>query len=120
DVIAAMVGAECHLAGFGFSTRDTIDRMLDAVGDGVAHQVDEWVRNLLDDAVVEFGLAAGKVEFNLFSSGFRSITNSARKARSESSDGHHASGGEFILKVMSELCELVDVAFDAADESGEL
>ena len=87
---------------------------------GIANQVDERIGNLLNDVVVELGFAAGEVEFDLFSGGVRSVANGTREARVKRADGHHAGGSEFVLKVMSELGEFVDVTFDAIDVALEL
>jgi len=35
--------------------------------------------------------------------------------RIQRADGHHARGGEFVLQVMGEFGEVVDVAFHATD-----
>ena len=119
DVIAAVISAEGDFAWFGFAGAAR-RRELDAVGDGVADQVHERIGNLLDDVVVELGFVADEVEFDLLAGGLGGVANGARQAGIESADGHHARGGEFVLQVVRELGEFVDVAFDAADVAFEL
>ena len=75
---------------------------------------------MLNDVVVEFGFAAEEVEFDNFVRRMRRVANGSRKPRIERSDGHHSSGGDFVLQVVREFCELVDIAFDASDEPAEL
>src|SRR6266404_6106355 len=69
NVIAAMIGAEGNFAGFGLSGGAAFGAMLDAVSDGIAHEVHEWVGNLLNNVVVQLGFAAGELELNLLAGG---------------------------------------------------
>src|SRR5437016_2651728 len=74
DVIAAVIGSESDAADFGFVSFATAFRQLDSVSNGIPDQVDEGIRNLLNNVVVQFGFAAGKVEFHLLAGGFRGVT----------------------------------------------
>ena len=88
--------------------------------DGIANEVHERIGNLLNDVVVELGLVADEIEIDLFAGRNGGVANRARQARIEGADGHHAGGGEFVLQVVRELGEFVDVAFDASDVALEL
>src|SRR5262249_16655266 len=120
DVVAAMVRAKRNAAGFGFAGERAAVRRLDAVRDGIAHEVDERIGNLLNDVVVEFGFAAEEFEFDELAGGLSSVTHGSGKARIQCADWQHAGGGDFVLQVVSELGELVDIALDAANETAEL
>ena len=61
-----------------------------------------------------------KSSSTFFFGGFGGVANGAREQGIESADGHHARGGDFVLEVVGELGELVDVAFDAIDVALEL
>src|SRR5437879_2964921 len=102
-----MIGAQGDFAGFRLSSGAALGGMLDAVSDRITHEVDERIGNLLDDVVVQLGFAAGEIKLDLFAGGGGSIPYRARQARIEGADGHHASGGEFILQVVRELGEFV-------------
>ena len=88
--------------------------------DGVAHEVNQRIGNVLDDVVVELGLRAFEHKLDGLAGGLRGVADRARKARIEIADGHHARGGDFILQVVRELREFVDIGIDAAHETFEL
>src|SRR5438876_11300130 len=69
-VVAAMVSAHRHVAHFALARMVAIFAALQAVGHGIAHQVDERIGYLLDDVVVEFGLCVGLSEFSMPVAGF--------------------------------------------------
>src|SRR5438445_13240700 len=117
DVITAVIGTESDTADFGFVSFAAAFRQFDSVSNGIPDQVDEGIRNLLNDVVVQFGFAAGKVEFHLLAGGFRGVTNGARQSRIQRANGHHARSGNFVLQMVSEFGEFVDIAFDAPDEA---
>ena len=77
DVIAAMIGAKDDTTEFRFPGFPANFGHFDAVSDRVANQVNERIGNLLNDVVVEFGFAAGEIEFDLFSGGLRRVANRA-------------------------------------------
>ena len=51
------------------------------VSNRVADEMNERIRYLLDDVVVEFGLGAGKREFHFLIGSFGGVTRGAREAR---------------------------------------
>src|SRR5215472_6842318 len=115
DVVAAVIGTEGDLALLGFARGGADMREFDAVRDGIADEVNERIGDLLDDVVVEFGIAAGEVEFDELLRRFGGIANRAREQGIERADGHHTGGGDFVLQMVRELGEFVDVAFDAVN-----
>ena len=61
NVIATMVSAHGHTAGIVFA--DVVaffPAVFDAVGDGIPHQVNERIGDLLNNIVVEFGFSASQ------------------------------------------------------------
>ena len=119
-VVAAMVSAHRHVAHFALARMVAIFAALQAVGHGIAHQVDERIGHLLDDVVVEFGLGAGQGEFHLLVAGFGGVAHRPRDARVEIADRHHARLGDLVLQPVGQLGELVNVGIHAADETIEL
>ena len=51
---------------------------------------------------------------------FGGVAHGAGKARIKIADRHHARGGDFVLQVVRELGEFIDVGIDAAHEAFEL
>ena len=51
---------------------------------------------------------------------FGGVADRARKARIEIADRHHARGRDFVLQVVRELREFIDVGIHAAHEAFEL
>src|SRR5258708_36536431 len=90
------------------------------VCDGITQQVRKWIGNLLNDVVIEFGVAARQIEFNYFVGRMRGIADGTRKARVERADGHHSGRGDFVLQVVREFRELVNIALASADEATRL
>src|SRR5215831_17192140 len=119
-MVAAVIRAQGDAAGLRFSSQQTAGGQFDAVRHGIADQMDQRVRNLLNDVVVEFGFASEKLKFDQLAGGLGGVANRARQPRIEGANGQHAGGGNFVLQVMRKLGEFVDVAFDAADEAAEL
>ena len=83
---------------------------------GVANQMNQRVGNMLNDVVVEFGFGAFKQKFHGLPGGFGGIANGSGKPRVKIADRHHAGGSNFVLQVVREFCELVDIGIDAAHE----
>src|SRR5439155_19154830 len=81
DMVAAMISAQGDATGLGLAREGAALRKFDAMRDGVANEMDERVGNLLNDVVVEFGLAAEEVEFHEFGGGAGGGANGGGKAR---------------------------------------
>jgi hypothetical protein len=64
-VVAAVIGAKRNLAQFRLARGGAIFGALDSMCDRIPDQVNQGIRNLLNDVVIELGLAAGKVEIDL-------------------------------------------------------
>ncbi len=59
DLIAAMVGAQGNQSLLSLAALVALLGGLDAMGDGVAYEMDQRIGDLLDDAVIQVRLAAG-------------------------------------------------------------
>jgi hypothetical protein len=77
NVVAAVIRAQADFPHLSFSGRKAIVGMLDTMRHGISHQVNKRVGNLLNDVVVELGLAAGKVEFHFLLRGLGGIAYGA-------------------------------------------
>src|SRR3954467_15378834 len=66
DVIATMIRTDRDLPLVRLARIVPIVSTLDSMRYGIAHQVQEWISDLLDYVVVEFCLGACKREFDLF------------------------------------------------------
>src|SRR6266403_5923798 len=77
NVIAAVIGAQGNFAGFRFSGGAALGSVFDAVRDGIAHEMDKRVGDLLNDVVVQLGFAASKIEFDLLARGSGGVADGA-------------------------------------------
>ena len=71
----------------------------------------------LSNGRLEFGIGAVEREVDVLSGGFRSVAHGAREARVKIRDGDHARGRDFVLQMVRELREFVDIGIDAAHEA---
>src|SRR5260370_35361593 len=104
-----MVGAERNFAGFGLSGGAADVGGLEAVGDRVAHEVHKRVGNLLNDAVVQFGFAAGEIELDLLPGGSGGGGHGSAPPRVERAAGPPPPAREFTPPVVRPLREPVGV-----------
>src|ERR1700688_1033625 len=58
DMISPVISAQANFADLRLASGDTILAGFDSMCDRVAHQVNQRIGNLLDDAVIQFGFAA--------------------------------------------------------------
>src|SRR5260221_13344324 len=93
-----MVGAERNFAGFGLSGGAADVGGLDAVGDRVAHEVHKRGGNLLNDAVVQFGFAAGEIELDRLPWGSGGLSDGAWPPGGGWRGGALAGGGLSMLR----------------------
>src|SRR5215472_1855471 len=69
DVVAAMVCAQRDSSSVRLACCNAITAELNSMGHGVAHKMDKRIGNLLNNIVVELGLASGEFEFDFLISG---------------------------------------------------
>src|SRR5260370_25640672 len=120
NVIAAVVGAQQDISGRRLARGNAVNALLDAVRHGVAHEVYEWIGNLLNDIVVELGFTSGKIQLHALAGRVPRIANGPRQSRIQRSYRNHSRGRNLVLQMMRQLREFVDIAFDAADEPFQL
>src|ERR1051326_2235206 len=70
---AAMVGTHGNVTGIAFALFVALFVAFQAVGYRIAHQMNEGIRNLLDDVIIQFCLSAGQCELYLLVYGFGAI-----------------------------------------------
>src|SRR6266542_911974 len=98
DAAALLVGSEPEPAGLGLAGAPAHLGSLDAVVHRVPHQVEERVADLLDDALVELGLLAGRLEHDLLAQRLGEVANAAADATEGHSNGEHAHGHDPVLE----------------------
>src|SRR3954468_23986004 len=69
DMVATVVRAHGDVALLGLAGMVAVFRFLKPVSDRVANKVDERIRYLLNDVVIEFGVSAIEREFHVFAAG---------------------------------------------------
>ncbi len=81
NVVATVIGAHRKILPCSGLPARTIFRAFNSVRHGIAHQVNQGVRNLLDDIVIEFRLASREIQLHLFLGGFGGVSHGAREQR---------------------------------------
>ena len=119
-VIAAMIGPYRDVALFRFARALPGLRFFHAVRHRITHQMNQRIGNVLNNIVVEFGVGAFQRKLDGLAGGIRRVADRARKARVQIADGHHARGGNFVLQVVRQLGEFINVRIDPAHEPFEL
>src|SRR4029077_16736416 len=119
-VIAAMKSADRYFSARGFPCSFARRRILDPMRDGVADQMNQGIRDLLHDVVIETSVFSNKFQIHGLAANLCGVARGAREPRVQIADGHHARFGDFILEVVSKLGEFIDVSAYAADKSAEL
>ena len=75
----------CGLAGSGADRH-----CLDAVVNGVSHEVDKRVGKSVKDAAIKFGIRAANLKLHLLAAELSGVANHARHAPKETADVDHA------------------------------
>ena len=81
----------------------------DAVVDGVAHEVQQRVGQLVQHATVELGVAAPHVPADLLVLGTGQVTHSAVQLVGDGGDGHHASAHRPVLQLVHGPGQVVEL-----------
>ena len=79
---------------------------LDAVVDGVAHQVHQRIADLLEHGLVELGAVAGEAQLDLLAEALAQVAHQARKAVEHEADGQHAHAHDAFLQLAHVALEL--------------
>ena len=98
DLRALMKGIEINGAARGLAGSEALIGRLDAVIDGVAHEVHERFGERIQNALVEIGVLSGDLQSHVFAALFGHVANDARKAAEELLDGHHANFQNALVK----------------------
>src|SRR5215472_810967 len=103
DVVATVIGAQRDFSRRGLARCNAVAAELDSMRHGIAHQMDERIGNLLNNVVIEFGLASGEFQLDFLIRGLCRIAHRARKARIQRANRYHARRRNFILQVMRKM-----------------
>src|SRR6185437_4625459 len=106
DVAAAMAGIEVHGAFGGLAGGDARFRRFDAVVDGIAHQVNQRIADLLEHGLVELGLLTRELQLDLLAEALRQVAHHAREAAENEGDGQHANPHDAFLQLAHVALEL--------------
>src|SRR5882724_5247814 len=90
DLSALMIGVEIDGAAGGLSGSQSFVGRLNAMIDGIAHDMHERLGESIEDAFVEVRVLTGDLESHVFAALFGDVANDARKTAEELFDGHHA------------------------------
>jgi len=120
DEAPLVVGADPDGRPLGLARAAADLIRLHAVVDGVAHEVQERVGDLLDHCVVHLDGFPGELEVDGLARGARRFAHGRCIAREESADGHHASARHLVAEASCEPVHVGRVLADAPDEPSEL
>src|SRR6185437_15996843 len=120
NVVAAMVCPDSYSTDITLALLVANVFPFNSVCHSVAHQMDQRVRNLLDDVVIEFCFSALQLEFCAFPGSFGGIAHRSRKTSVQIPNRHHARLRDFILQAMRQLGELVNIGINTPDKPPKL
>src|SRR5580704_12788570 len=95
---ALMIGVEIDRAARGLSRGEPFISRLDAVVDGVAHEMHQRLSERIENAFVEISVLTGDVEGHILAALFGDIADDAREAAEKLLDGHHANFKDAFVK----------------------
>ena len=98
DLRALMVGVEINRAARGLARGEAFVGGLDAVVDGVAHEMHQRLAERIENAFVEISVLAGNVQGHVLAALLGDVANDARKAAEKLLDGHHANFQDAFVK----------------------
>src|SRR5437660_71366 len=93
---------------------------LDAVGDGVAHQMDQGIGHELDDGRVHLDRLAADLQHDALAGGPRAVTHHSDERREESADGDHARARDLTAQLAAEALDAAGVLPHDPHQTGQL
>ncbi|BBP74159.1 hypothetical protein PHLH7_02630 [Pseudomonas sp. Ost2] len=90
DHAGVVIGIEAQVAFGGLADGQALGSRLDAVVDGVAHQVGQRIGDLVDHRLVQLGLAADQAQLDILVQFLADITDHPMEAIESLADFHHA------------------------------
>src|SRR6185295_2030095 len=90
DVIALLEGVERDRTCDGLADAPAVGFDLDAVVDGIPHDVHEWVAQLLDDELVDLGLRTGDDQADVLPHLSPDLSNHSSQSVEHLTERHHA------------------------------
>src|SRR5207245_982109 len=95
-------------------------RGVDAVGDGVSHQMDQRIGHQLDDRRVHFDGLAPDLEHDALAGRPRAVTHHSDERREESADGHHAGARDLAAQLAAQALNAAGVLTHDTYQAGQL
>jgi hypothetical protein len=93
---------------------------LDAVRDGVPHQVDQRVSHQLDDRRVHLDGLTPDLERDALASRPRAVPHHPHERREQPADGHHAGASDLAAQLAAEPLDAAGVLANDPDQPGQL
>ena len=93
---------------------------LDAVRDGVPHQVDQRIGHQLHDRRVHLDGFTPHLEHDILAGRPRAVPDHAHERREESADGHHAGAGDLAAQLAAEPLDSAGILADDPHQPGQL
>ena len=116
DAVALLLGRENQLAGGRLAAALAIGRRLDAVIDGVANQVNQRLGDLLDDFLVELGLAAANRELDFLAERAGEVAHRARERVEHRRDRQHRQLDDVLAQLFGDEIEAHAIVAEVHEE----
>ncbi len=97
-----MIGVEIDGAAGGLAGGQAFVGWLNAMIDGITHEMHERLGESIQDALIEIGVLAGDFESDVFAALLGDIANDARKTAKKLFDGHHANFQDAFVKFVED------------------
>ena len=108
DVAAGVARGQLEHAGRRLAGGDALLRRLEAVVQGVAHEVHERVAERVDDRAVELGAGAVEPQLDLLAEARREVAHEPREAQEDGLDRHHPHACDGLLERLRGAREALD------------
>ena len=112
--------ANSNVAMIGLAGSIAFFCAFEPMSDGITDEMNQGIGNLLNDAVVQFGLGSRQAQFNQLPCCLGGVPHRARDARIKVPNWDHARLSNFILQSMGQARELVDIGINAPYKSIKL
>src|SRR5262249_12980852 len=120
DRPALVSGAEADRALGRLVLTETFLFGLDAVGDGVPHQMDQRVGHQLHDRGVHLDGLALDLQRDALAGVPRAVTDHSHEGREETADRHHAGASDLVAQRAAQPLHAASVLADDPDQPGHL
>ena len=116
NMVAVMIGTYRHLAVVGLAPVVSFLFPFDAMGNGISHQVQQRVGDLLKDVAVQFGFRSRQFQSQPVYRPLLAASRTVRERRVNRPPIGTIAPRNFVLQAVCEFTEFINIRIDPADE----